>query len=141
MNIAAEQYVMNWVSKSDFHSLGSQADAFAALTSEATRFLGDIVIEALTERRFESSSTLPPSYFLPNLLEIDEQAVSELLSGTLGTSVTKVVAGAHAESMARHFGSPVMRTGSPKILLIDVLVAINKDWCKVWPFCKAAELP
>ena len=89
----------------------------------------DVLIEALDLRRDEDRWQETFKFVNPT-----QQLTSGILANMLGQSVEEVVFGVLRDA---HDASLEDRISPGPVLLIDLLVAINRRWCGIWPFCRA----
>jgi hypothetical protein len=117
MQPASEEFIAGWIEG----AAGVRTPG--ALSVEASRFLFDVVVHALNERRDE---TWPNQRLgLSPYRAISPAEVEAAMEGPLGDNVQILIREAAGVS-----------AGEP-IAIADLLVAINRNWCRVWPFCKA----
>ncbi|HYM16255.1 MAG TPA: hypothetical protein VEZ14_11910 [Dehalococcoidia bacterium] len=115
MEPEGELFVSDWIRR--------QTEG-ARLSPKATRFLTDIVVEALDSRLAEPEARFALSSF-PTSSRLGSSEASAMLDRS------------PLEYVVRDLVTPIGPiVANEQVLLADLLVAINLKWCSVWPFCR-----
>jgi len=120
LDVETEQYLTDWLKRRiDQHPL--------SFSQEATSFLHGVLFEAFNSRRDEEEALVLnwSPYRAVNFGEVSKS----LDEGQVGESVKTILALVYDEALTRG-------GATHEVLLIDILVVVNRLWCRVWPFCK-----
>jgi hypothetical protein len=136
MNRDARKYVTAWVNGLMIPGPTAPGPPPTEYSNGAIQFIKKVLYEAFDERRFDTQAV---NLELGGVAPLSETRIAQALDGQVGTVVQMLLEDAEVEAESSDDGRKLSSYSGNRVLLADILVAVNRNWCNVWPFCRPSR--